>query len=77
VTGPEHYANAEADLDNAARASDKGNQADVAYWTGCAQVHATLALTAAHVAGLFLHPDEQAAWDHATGTASDAPEVTR
>jgi hypothetical protein len=47
MTGPEHYANAESDLDNAAHASDKRNQADVAYWLGCAQVHATLALAAA------------------------------
>jgi hypothetical protein len=44
MTGPEHYDNAESDLDHAARASDKGQQDDVTYWLGCAQAHATLAL---------------------------------
>lgn len=51
MTGPEHYANAESDLDNAARASDRGRQDDVTYWLGCAQVHATLALAAATALG--------------------------
>ena len=43
MTGAEHYANAESDLEHAARASDKGCRDDMAYWLGCAQVHATLA----------------------------------
>ena len=51
MTGPEHYANAESDLDNAARADDRGRQEDVTYWLGCAQVHATLALAAATALG--------------------------
>jgi len=28
-------------------------------------------------AGIFMHPEDRAEWDHATGHASDAPEVTR
>lgn len=52
MTGPEHYTNAEADLDHAARASDKGQQEDVTYWLGCAQVHATLADAWIHAAAL-------------------------
>ena len=51
MTGPEHYANAESDLDNAARADDRGRPADVAYWMQAAQVHATLALAAATALG--------------------------
>jgi hypothetical protein len=47
MTGPEHYTNAEADIDNAAHAHNRGSQDDVTYWLGCAQVHATLALAAA------------------------------
>jgi hypothetical protein len=47
TTGPQHYANAEADIDNAAQANDRGSHEDVTYWLGCAQVHATLALAAA------------------------------
>ena len=47
MTGPEHYQNAESDLEHAAHASDKGRLDDVAYWMQAAQVHATLALAAA------------------------------
>ncbi len=47
MTGPEHYANAESDLEHAAHASDEGRMDDMAYWLQCAQVHATLALAAA------------------------------
>ena len=46
MNGPEHYANAESDLEHAARASDKGRMDDMAYWLQCAQVHATLAVAA-------------------------------
>jgi hypothetical protein len=49
VNGPQHFANAESDLEHAAHASDKGRTDDVTYWLGCAQVHATLALTAATI----------------------------
>ena len=51
MTGPDHFLNAESDLEHAARASDKGRQDDVTYWLGCAQVHATLALAAATALG--------------------------
>jgi len=51
MTGPDHFANAESDIEHAAHASDKGRQDDVAYWLGCAQVHATLALAAATALG--------------------------
>ena len=51
MTGPEHYANAESDLDNAARADGRDRPADVAYWIQAAQVHATLALAAATALG--------------------------
>lgn len=54
TTGPEHYLNAETDLEHAARASDKGHQDDVTYWLGCAQVNATLALAAATALGHLL-----------------------
>jgi hypothetical protein len=47
MTGPEHYGNAESDLDNAARADDKGHHEDAMFWLAAAQVHATLALAAA------------------------------
>lgn len=53
MTGPDHYRAAELDLEAAARASDKRNQLDVAYWLGSAQVHAALALTAAMARPLF------------------------
>jgi hypothetical protein len=62
MTGPEHYLNAESDIDHAARASDKGREQDVAYWLGCAQVHAILALTAA-TANPF---DHQNGWSEVT-----------
>jgi hypothetical protein len=71
MTGPEHYLRAESLLETTAH-----DDPYRAYHLRAAQVHATLALAAAHVAGLFLHPDTQAAWDHAAGRADD-PEMTR
>ena len=47
MTGPEHYREAERDLDAACRASDKGRNEDAVFWHQSAQVHATLALAAA------------------------------
>lgn len=47
MTGPDHFLNAESDLEHAAHADSRGNQADVAYWLRSAQVHATLAVAAA------------------------------
>jgi hypothetical protein len=75
MNGPEHYANAESDLEHAAHASDKGRLDDVAYWLGCAQVHATLALAAAHVSGILMHPEDRAAWDRAIQRPEDDAEV--
>jgi hypothetical protein len=73
VTGPEHYANAESDIEHAAHASDKGRTGDVTYWLGCAQVHATLALAAATTdSAPLMRPQALAEWDRATGR----PEVT-
>jgi hypothetical protein len=43
MTGPEHYANAESDLEHACRAEDQGRLGDMDYWFRCAQIHATLA----------------------------------
>jgi len=67
MTGPEHYANAESDLEHAAHASDKGRMDDMAYWLQCAQVHATLALAAATALGRAgegrtMESMDQAAW---------------
>ena len=72
MTGPEHYANAESDLEHAARASDMGRQDDVTYWLGCAQVHATLAQAAATaLSGVTLtlpeSSDLAADWNRAIG----------
>jgi hypothetical protein len=80
VNGPEHYANAESDLDNAARASDKGRTDDVTYWLGCAQAHATLALAAAVAGGADLKPADRHEWQKAIDpeyAAEQAAEVTR
>jgi hypothetical protein len=82
VTGPEHYRLAEDKLRQAhdiakpgSGHTDEDAMRLIAIGLARAQVHATLALAAAHVAGLFLHPDTQAAWDAAAGTT--AGEVTR
>jgi hypothetical protein len=69
MTGPQHYANAESDLENAARASDRGRQDDVTYWLGCAQVHATLALAAATALDPLTSPS-CAEWLHLAGEQS-------
>jgi len=72
MTGPEHYANAESDLEHAAHADDKGRPADVAYWMQAAQVHATLALAAATALGGGDGPPAPD-WDAWYRTASEGP----
>ncbi len=74
MTGPEHYACAESDLEHAAHASDRDRLDDMAYWLGRAQVHATLALAAA-TALPGQHPGD---WEREIWAFSpeDAPEVT-
>jgi hypothetical protein len=47
MTGPEHFREAEENLDCARRASDRGREEDAAFWQREAQVHATLAQAAA------------------------------
>jgi len=80
VTGPEHFANAESDLEHAAHASDRDRLEDMAYWVGCAQVHAALAVAAAVIAGARLQPADRHEWLKATDpqyAAECAAEVTR
>lgn len=77
MTGPEHYANAESDLEHAARASDKGRMDDMTYWLQCAQVHATLALAAATALGRegadgLLPSMDRAAWFNAAAECRKA-----
>lgn len=72
MTGPDHYLNAESDLEHAARASDKDRLDDMRYWLGCAQAHATLALAAATALGgitltLPEGSDYAAEWNRAIG----------
>ena len=47
MNGPQHYREAEANLDDAARADSEGHHEDAMFWLVAAQVNATLALTAA------------------------------
>lgn len=49
MTGPEHYRDAEEDLERACRMDSEGRIEDAAFWHREAQVHATLALAAATV----------------------------
>ena len=71
MTGPEHYANAESDLEHAAHADSKGRPDDVAYWMQAAQVHAMLADAAAHAlnrSGTGMSGTESDAWFAVAGT---------
>ncbi len=58
MTGPDHYLNAESDLEHAANADSKGRPADAAYWMQAAQVHAALALAAATALGHYTSEDD-------------------
>ena len=66
MDGPSHYANAESDLEHAARASDNDRLDDMSYWLGRAQVHATLALAAATagalVPSMYFQPWKDVTW---------------
>ena len=80
ATGADHYAEAERQLDIAARASDRGQKDDAAFWLGAAQAHAVLSLAAATALGSEggdsrLPAKDRAAWfdvasEHRKGQAA-------
>ena len=73
MTGPEHYREAEALLEEAADPADHGVSVLHAH-IARAQVHATLALAAAMVDGLaVLRPEDRDEWDRATGRLEVTP----
>lgn len=69
MTGPEHYETAEDLLKGADQwdETDPGQRYYVTVAYAAAQVHATLALTAATALGLDATPREFAAWDAVCG----------
>lgn len=83
MTGPEHYREAErlasegvavvtsirATQDEARR--DALGKKATGIWAQ-AQVHATLALAGAHLAGVLMPPDDRDEWDRATGRLQTA-----
>jgi hypothetical protein len=84
VTGPIHYLEAErsAEAADAVMNADYGWMASLSTterlqyrmaYLAEAQVHATLAMADAHLAGVLMHPDDRREWDDATGRT----EVTR
>lgn len=75
MTGPGHYAAAVAHLDLAAGIETDGHDDGMSAWhQRQAQAHATLALAAAHLEAILVHPGERREWDR----AMDRPgEVTR
>jgi hypothetical protein len=67
MDGPAHYREAERCLAYAATIETDGDQESMSAWyQRQAQVFATLALTAAVVAGSRLSPDERKTWDDAS-----------
>jgi hypothetical protein len=62
MTGPEHYAQAENCARQGCDADERGAQADAMAWFALGQLHATLALTAAVVAGANMTFAERDEW---------------
>jgi hypothetical protein len=78
MNGPENYASAERWLFKAQHPSARGGDETAGSCAAIAQVHATLALTAAHIDGVaIMRPEDRDEWDRATGRLQDPPEVTR
>jgi hypothetical protein len=79
MTGPQHWE--EADLIVAGERCDYGCPhagcvLEMAYLAR-AQVHATLALAEAYVAGAVMRPEDRDEWDRATGRLAEASEERR
>ena len=76
MTGPEHYRMAEALLADADKGLDQrtaGKRMGRYELIEVAQVHATLALAEAYVAGAVMRPEDRDEWDRATGRSEAAP----
>ena len=75
MTGPEHYDIAERLIMHLNEIPDPhGDGAHACELVIAeAQVHATLALAGAHLAGVLMHPDDRAEWDRATGRVEATP----
>lgn len=71
MTGPEHYRDAETLIRKANSITDGFPGEEYAQTLAEAQVHATLALAAAHLAGVLMHPADRAEWDRATGRTGE------
>lgn len=72
ATGPEHWARAEELIATAENPLDFDlTQAERNTIALGAQVHATLAATAAFLAAAVIHPDDRYAWDHAMGRTQE------
>jgi hypothetical protein len=67
MTGADHYREAENCIKQGCAADEQGAQADAMTWFALGQAHATLALTAATVAGAVMRPEDTDEWDRATG----------
>jgi hypothetical protein len=79
MTGPQHWE--EADLIVTGERCDygcphAGCEHEMAYLAR-AQVHATLALAHAYVAGAVMRPEDRDDWDRATGRLTEASEERR
>lgn len=67
MTGPGHYREAENCARAGCAADEMGAQADAMTWFALGQIHATLALAEAYVAGAVMRPEDRDEWDRATG----------
>jgi hypothetical protein len=73
MTGPEHYAEAELQIEVAARELEDGEPKAAELSLGFAQVHATLALAAATALGTEQYGPDSTAWHGAAATTHTKP----
>ncbi len=72
MNGPAHFREAENCARQGCAADEQGAQADAMAWFALGQIHATLALAAAYVAGgAVMRPEDRDDWDRATGMLTE------